>query len=142
MNPGPSEQKSTPNANLGIELIPCCHRIGPTCKLLHEYPASISLTTLSDSCFTMWLTSLKLYEYEILAFDRLVTGLSPTVSVWSPYQRKGVLQRVLQSVVVSIHTLTSREFGKLLLPSYLGATCTLLYTKDIAQFAVKCTKNV
>ena len=53
-----------------------------------------------------------LYEYEILAFDRQVAGSSPTVGVWNPYQRKGVLQRVLQ-----------REFGKLLLPSYLGVTC-------------------
>ena len=30
-----------------------------------------------------------LYEYEILAFDRQVAGSSPTVGVWSPYQRKG-----------------------------------------------------
>ena len=43
-----------------------------------------------------------LYENEILAFDRQVAGSSPTVGVWSPYQRKGVLQRVLQRVVVSI----------------------------------------
>ena len=35
-----------------------------------------------------------LYEYEILAFDRQVAGSSPTVGVWSPYQRKGVLQRM------------------------------------------------
>ena len=53
-----------------------------------------------------------LYKYKILAFDRQVAGSSPTVGVWSPYQRKGVLQRVLQ-----------REFGKLLLPSCLEVTC-------------------
>ena len=43
-----------------------------------------------------------MYDYEILAFDRQVAGLSPTVGVWSPYQRKGVLQCVLQRVIVSI----------------------------------------
>ena len=30
----------------------------------------------------------KLYEYEIVAFERQVANLSPTVGVWSPYQRK------------------------------------------------------
>ena len=36
-----------------------------------------------------WLTSGNMYEYIIQA-----AGLSPTVGVWSPYQRKCVLQRV------------------------------------------------
>ena len=36
--------------------------------------ASIPLKTLSDSCFTRWLTSVNMYEYEILAFDRQVAG--------------------------------------------------------------------
>ena len=40
---------------------------------------------LSESCFIRWLISVHLYEYEILAFDRQVTGSSPTVGLWSPW---------------------------------------------------------
>ena len=53
---------------------------------------------------------MNLYEYDPVAFDRQVVGSNPTVSVWSPYQRKVVLQRMLQRVAISIQV-APKEMG-------------------------------
>ena len=46
------------------------------------------------------VNSVNLYGYEMLAFDRQVTGLIPTQGVLSLSQREGLLQHALQGVFI------------------------------------------
>ena len=100
------------NFNLGIKLITCCHRIGPTFRLFYKDPASIPLWALSIFSPGM-VTSLILNVYGISAFYQGAAGLSPTEGEMK--QAKQTTQFLIGSVIneespSSSCQLTPKEF--------------------------------